>query len=76
MLLESSERPVRRAGNLTAIYEPTVQKMWDPQRLITLLIFTACDMDSFTSLYFSFCIFLIFSYFKVILCRELAWRDC
>jgi hypothetical protein len=30
MFLESKVRPVRRADNLTAIYEPIVQTMWDP----------------------------------------------
>jgi hypothetical protein len=28
-------RPARKADNLTAIYEPIVQKMWEPRRLIT-----------------------------------------
>jgi hypothetical protein len=30
MFLGSIVRPVRRTDNLTAIYEPTVQTMWDP----------------------------------------------
>jgi hypothetical protein len=30
MFLGRKERPVRRADNLTAIYEPIVQTMWDP----------------------------------------------
>jgi hypothetical protein len=30
------ERPARKADNLTAIYEPTVNKMWEPRRLTTL----------------------------------------
>jgi hypothetical protein len=41
-------RPVRKAEKLTAICEPTVQKMWEPRRLTTLWAFTACYMDSFT----------------------------
>jgi hypothetical protein len=30
MFLASKVWPVRRADNLTTIYEPIVQKMWDP----------------------------------------------
>jgi hypothetical protein len=41
-------RPVHKADNLTAICEPTVQKMWDPRRLTTLWASTACYRDSFT----------------------------
>jgi hypothetical protein len=29
-------RPARKADNLSAICEPIVQKMWEPQHLITL----------------------------------------
>jgi hypothetical protein len=29
-------RPARKADNLTAICEPTVYILWDPQRLTTL----------------------------------------
>jgi hypothetical protein len=36
--------------NLTAIFEPIVYKMWDPQRLTTLWAFTAWYRDSFTFL--------------------------
>jgi hypothetical protein len=38
----------REAGNLTAIREPIVYKMWEPRRLTTLWSFTACYRDSFT----------------------------
>jgi hypothetical protein len=44
----SKRRPARKAGNLTAICEPIVQKMWEPRRLTTLWVFTACYRDSFT----------------------------
>jgi hypothetical protein len=40
-------------GDLTAICEPTVQKMWEPQRLTTLWAITACYRGSFT---FTFCL--------------------
>jgi hypothetical protein len=30
MFLGSKVRPVRKADNLTAIYEPIVYTMWDP----------------------------------------------
>jgi hypothetical protein len=41
-------RPAREADNLTAIYEPIVQKMWEPRRLTTPWAFTACYRDKFT----------------------------
>jgi hypothetical protein len=39
-------RPARKADNLTAIWEPIVQKMWEPRPLITLWAFTDCYRDS------------------------------
>jgi hypothetical protein len=48
-------RPVRKAENLTAIYEPIVKKMWVPRRLTTLWAFTACHRDSFTSFFSQSC---------------------
>jgi hypothetical protein len=42
-------RAARRVDNFTAICEPTVKKMWEPQRLTTLWASTACYRDSFTS---------------------------
>jgi hypothetical protein len=47
MFLESTERPVRRAANFTAICEPIVYTMWDPQ-LHTLWDSKACYGDSFS----------------------------
>jgi hypothetical protein len=41
-------RPARKADNLTAICKPIFYKMWDPQRLTTLWVFTACYRDNFT----------------------------
>jgi hypothetical protein len=41
-------RPARGADNLTAICEPIVSKMWEPQRLTTLRAFTAFYRASFT----------------------------
>jgi hypothetical protein len=35
-LTGNKTRPVSKADNLTAIYEPIVYKMWDPRRLTTL----------------------------------------
>jgi hypothetical protein len=46
-LPEGKERPARKADNLTAIYEPIVWKMWEPRRLATLWVSTACCSDSF-----------------------------
>jgi hypothetical protein len=44
-------RSVRKADNLTAICEPTVETMWDPQHVTTLPVPTACYGDSFTLIY-------------------------
>jgi hypothetical protein len=41
-------RPACKADNLTAICEPIVKKMWEPQPLTTLWAFSACYRDSFT----------------------------
>jgi hypothetical protein len=44
----SKGKLVRKADNLTAICEPIIWKMWEPQCLTTLRAFTACYRDSFT----------------------------
>jgi hypothetical protein len=46
-LPEDKGRPARRV-DLTAICEPTVQKIWGPRRLTTLWTSTACYRDNFT----------------------------
>jgi hypothetical protein len=38
----------RKANNLTAIYEPIVQKMWEQRRFITVWASNACYRDRFT----------------------------
>jgi hypothetical protein len=43
----SKGRPVRKADNLTAICEPTVQNRWVPQRLTTLWASMAYYRDTF-----------------------------
>jgi hypothetical protein len=43
-------RPALKAGNLTAICEPTVYKTWQPRRLTTLWASMICYRDSFTLL--------------------------
>jgi hypothetical protein len=45
-------RQVREADNLTAIYEPTVYKMWEPRSLTPVWAFTACYRVSF--IFFTF----------------------
>jgi hypothetical protein len=45
-------RPALKADNLTTICEPIVWKMWEPRRLTTLWVPTACYMDSFTFSFF------------------------
>jgi hypothetical protein len=54
----SKARPARKADNLTAISEPTVKVMWEPQRLTILWASTACYRDSFTLLYLLRMVFL------------------
>jgi hypothetical protein len=39
------KRPARKADSFSAIYEPTVWKMWEPRRLTTLWASTACYMN-------------------------------
>jgi hypothetical protein len=46
--LWSRTRPVHDAYNLTAICEPIVCTMWDPQHLTTVQAFMACYGNSFT----------------------------
>jgi hypothetical protein len=41
-------RPARKADNLTAICEPIVYKMWEPQHLTAIWVSTARYRDSFT----------------------------
>jgi hypothetical protein len=41
--------PAREADNFTAICQPTVWKMWEPRRLTTLWVSTACYRDNFFS---------------------------
>jgi hypothetical protein len=45
-LPEGKGRPARKADNLTAICEPIVQKMLEPQRLTTLWASTARYRDT------------------------------
>jgi hypothetical protein len=45
-------RPVRKADNLTAICEPIVYKMWEPQHLTVLWVSTARYRDTFTFYYY------------------------
>jgi hypothetical protein len=40
-------RPARKADNLTAICEPIVYKMWEPQHLTALWVSTARYRDTF-----------------------------
>jgi hypothetical protein len=42
----------RKADNFTAICEPIVQKLWDPQRLRNLWASGACYRDRFTLFFY------------------------
>jgi hypothetical protein len=53
-VLGGKGRPVSKSDNLTAIYEPIVEKMWEPQHLTTLWASTACYRDTFILLYYYF----------------------
>jgi hypothetical protein len=49
-------RPARKADDLTAVCEPIVYKMWEPQHLTTLWVSTAGYRDTFTFfIYYIFC---------------------
>jgi hypothetical protein len=48
LFFESGERPVLEDDNLTAIFEPIVQLLWDPQHLTTPYASTACYGNIFT----------------------------
>jgi hypothetical protein len=39
-----------KADSLTDIYEPIMQKLWEPRRLTAIWAFTVCYRDSFTFL--------------------------
>jgi hypothetical protein len=52
MFLAIKVRPVRRADDLTAICEPIVRTVWDPQHLISLYTSMACYRDSLTFVFF------------------------
>jgi hypothetical protein len=41
-------RPAHKADNLTAMCEPIVYKMWEPQHLTALRVSTARYRDTFT----------------------------
>jgi hypothetical protein len=43
---------MHKADNLTAICEPIVYKMWEPQLLTPLWAFMACYRDSFTFIFY------------------------
>jgi hypothetical protein len=49
-------RLARKADSLTAICEPIVQKLWEPQRLTTLWASTTCYRDRFTFLPYTYII--------------------
>jgi hypothetical protein len=45
-------QPMLMGNNLTAICEPIVEKMWELRHITTLLTFTDCYRNIFTSLIF------------------------
>jgi hypothetical protein len=49
-LPDGKERPAGKADNLTVTCEPIVWTMWEPRRLTTSRVSTACFSDSFTFL--------------------------
>jgi hypothetical protein len=52
-ILGGKGRPARKADILTAIYEPIVWIMWEPQHLTILWASTACSRDTFTLFFLS-----------------------
>jgi hypothetical protein len=53
-LPEAKGRAACNADNITAICEPIVWKMWEPQRLKTLWASMACYGDRFTFFFLFF----------------------
>jgi hypothetical protein len=51
--MDSKAQPARKADNITAICEQTVQTMLDPQHLTTVQVSTTCYGDGFTILLFT-----------------------
>jgi hypothetical protein len=49
MSTRKKRRPARKADNLTAISEPIIYKLWEPQRLATQWASAACYRDRFTT---------------------------
>jgi hypothetical protein len=47
----SKARPEPKVDNLADMCEPIVEKKWDPRRLKTLRVSTACYRDSSTFLF-------------------------
>jgi hypothetical protein len=52
-------RPARKADNLTAICEPIVYKMWEPQHLTTLWSSTVCCRDNFALTFYTVISFIL-----------------
>jgi hypothetical protein len=52
MFLASRVRPERKAGNLTAIWEPIFQSLYDAQHITTLEASTTCHADSILHLHY------------------------
>jgi hypothetical protein len=59
-----------KAGNLTAICELIVERMWEPRRPTTLWTFKACYKDSFT-FFLSFICFSIILYSRQVFLQGL-----
>jgi hypothetical protein len=63
------------ADNLTAICEPTVYIMWEPQRLTTLWASTACYRDSFFYLHNRRGFMIMCCYLTVCVCYDLTTQQ-
>jgi hypothetical protein len=53
-LPSGKRRLPRKADNLTAISEPTVQKIWQPRHLTTLWASMACYRETFTFFFLTY----------------------
>jgi hypothetical protein len=52
-------RPAHKADKLTAVYESTVKKMWEPQNVTTLWASTACYREIFFLTRFQWTLFFL-----------------
>jgi hypothetical protein len=67
----SNALPERKAHNFTAICEPTVYEIWEPQHVTTLWASTTCYSDTALLDFLHPTIYLLLSLSSIFICRSL-----